>query len=181
MTGHCPSAHEWESPLLLRLCRHRCTHLLVFLFTPGPDGWNNYWSHRLYFIVCRRPAGSCRLAGSRKKHTVTPWNLINCCTAVDLSGNLLEIKCERTTDAQTWWDTTVYEDNKHLKKKTHINACTHAAGRGDTHCQKVTVHPCRQTDKVAIGLGCRLINFTPHTFMGCSFYFCCWGFISGQQ
>lgn len=54
----------------------------------------------------------------------------------------------------------------------------HTAGHGDTHRQDVAVHPCTQTDKVAIGLGCRLINFTPHPFMGCSFYFAA-GVLSG--
>lgn len=39
----------------------------------------------------------------------------------------------------------------------------HRAGHVDTHHRNVALHPCTQgeTDKVAIGLGCRLINSPP--------------------
>lgn len=57
----------------------------------------------------------------------------------------------------------------------------HTARRVDTHCGNVAVRPCTQTDKVAIAVSCRPINFPQHSFMGCAFLFCCWGFIWGQQ
>lgn len=145
-----PIGHEWFDPLesgswlrtetrlLLQLCHSRSTDLvflftfhLVFLFTPGPDGWNNYWSHGLYFVVRRGPAGSCRLAGLRKKHTVTHWNLINCWTLVNLIGKWLETKLKHRTDAKTWWDTTVSKDNKQLKKDPY--KCIHTQQDMGTH------------------------------------------------
>lgn len=54
----------------------------------------------------------------------------------------------------------------------------HTAGHVDTHCGNVAVRPGTQTDKVATGPGCRPINFPPHPFMGCAFYFAA-GVLSG--
>lgn len=47
----------------------------------------------------------------------------------------------------------------------------HTVGHVDTLRGNGAVHPCTQTDKVTVGLGCGPINFPPHPFMSCAFYF----------
>lgn len=55
--------------------------------------------------------------------------------------------------------------------KTLIWMHTHTAGHVDRHGENVAVRPCTQTDKVAIAAGFRPINFPPHSFMACIFFF----------
>lgn len=57
---------------------------------------------------------------------------------------------------------------------------THTVGHVDRHGENVAVHPCTQTDKVAIAAGFRPINFPPHSFIACIFFFFFWvGFYLG--
>lgn len=47
---------------------------------------------------------------------------------------------------------------------------THTVWHIDRHGENVAVHPCTQTDKVAIAAGFRPINFPPHSFIACIFF-----------